>query len=416
MNNNPLNEIRNHIKESIEILNLDNSIYEVLKDPLRIIEASLIIKLDNNQTKAFKAYRILHSDALGPGKGGIRIVESISTDEVSALAMWMSFKCAITKTPFGGAKGAIVADIKSLSKNELEKLLIAYTRAFHLYLGENIDIPAPDLNTNANMMAIMLDEYNTINSKFEYGAFTGKPVHLYGSLGREEAVGVGIKSITEEIIKKDNLSDNLTTTIIGFGNVAKGSIKHLEKINVKTISILHHYNNKQYAIYNKDGFNYKELLNHYNQDGNFLNYKSATLISEEEFYKLKTNFLIPAAKENMITEDIAKSIKASYIIEGANGPLTSSADKILDKNNVIVVPDIIANSGGVIVSYFEYVQNLSHFYWSESEVLDKLQVKIVSAFNDIVEISNKYNLSYRKSAYVQAVNRISKAIKKTPWL
>lgn len=408
MKNNQVNKIREHILKSIEILELDDNVYQILKDPQRIIEVNFPIKLDNNKVKSFKAYRSVHNDTLGPAKGGIRIVEKIDKDEVSALAMWMTFKCAVTDTPFGGAKGAIEANIKDLSNNEIELILRSYVQKLHQYLGPKIDIPAPDINTNPQMINIMLDEYNIINQKHEYAAFTGKTINNYGSHGRNEAVGVGIKSLVNEITKNKGPQN---IAIIGYGNVASGSIKHLTKANHKIVAIMHHANNKQYAIYNTDGLDFKKLQQHYQKDKNFLEFKAATVITETEFYQLEVDFLIPAAKENMIHKNNASLINAKYICEGANGPITSEADKILNENGVVIIPDILANAGGVIVSYFEYVQNLSHYYWSEEEVLAKLQSKIIKAYYDVLNIKEKYDLDYRSSAYVLAVDKISKALK-----
>ncbi|EGV08756.1 glutamate dehydrogenase, NAD-specific [Parvimonas sp. oral taxon 393 str. F0440] len=410
---NPLENVQMILKKSCEILNLDGSLYELLKEPERTIEINIPVKMDDGKFRIFKGYRSQHCDVMGPYKGGIRFHPSVNGDEVKALSIWMSLKCSATHLPFGGGKGGIIVDVDELSENELEKLSRGYVKELYKYIGDRFDIPAPDVNTNEKIMAWMLDEYIKLTGNNTLATFTGKALGFGGSYGRKEATGVGVAVITRESLKKIgvNIKDS-KIAIQGFGNVGSNTAKHLARMGGNILSISE-YDSEHgiYTIYNEDGFNISELISHFAKYNTLINYENAKHISIDQFYSLDVDVLIPCALENAITEEEAKKIRAKLIVEGANGPVDYIADGILRQKDIGVIPDILANSGGVIASYFEWVQNISGIDMTEDDVLNKVEYKMLLAYNEIMNIKDEYGVTMRLASYIYSVLRLYKILK-----
>lgn len=392
------------ITEAANTANLAEDDYISLLSPEREMHVSIPAKMDNGKIKVFSGYRVQHSTLRGPAKGGIRFHQDVNIDEVRSLAAWMTFKCAVADIPYGGGKGGICVDPSKLSETELEKLTRGYTRRIASFIGPKIDIPAPDVGTNAKVMSWIADSYSEYAGEFTPAVVTGKPLPLGGSKGRVEATGRGVLFATREILKKlnKNLKDQ-SVVIQGLGNVGGVTADLFYKEEAKIIAI----SDTSSAIYNEKGLNIPQILKH-KKEGKKLNSFAGdfTRLSNEELLELKADILIPAALENQIIEKNASNIKASIIIEAANGPVTPEADKILEKNNIITVPDVLANSGGVIVSYFEWVQNLQSFYWTEEEVNKRLEDKMIEAFKLVWDVKEAYKVSMRKAAYIKALKQL----------
>lgn len=417
-NMNPIKNARLQLKSACELGDIDKNVYEILKNPQRVIEVSIPVKMDSGDVKVFTGYRSCHSTAVGPGKGGVRFHPNVTMDEVKALSMWMSFKCGVMNLPYGGGKGGIKVDPSELSERELEELSRGYIRAIYKYLGEDIDIPAPDVNTNGKIMGWMLDEYIKLTGHHSPGTFTGKPIVLGGSKGRTEATGLGITYITRNICHKLGLKLSETSVILqGFGNVGSYTFKFLNEMGFKVIGLLEWDKEiGEYGLYNKNGISYEKLSKFKDENNSLVNFDGANRISAEEFWKLRADILIPAALENSVNEEIAEKLDIKVIVEGANGPVTSAADEILKERSITVVPDILANSGGVTVSYYEWVQNRYGYYWNESEVFNRLEPSMNEAFENIWEIKDEKNLTFRQATYVYSLIRISEAMKYRGWV
>lgn len=417
-NMNPIENARLQLKSACELGDIDKNVYEILKNPQRVIEVSIPVKMDNGDVKVFTGYRSCHNTAVGPGKGGVRFHPNVTMDEVKALSMWMSFKCGVMNLPYGGGKGGIKVDPSELSERELEELSRGYIRAIYKYLGDDIDIPAPDVNTNGKVMGWMLDEYIKLTGHNRLGTFTGKPIVLGGSKGRTEATGLGVTYITRNICHKLGLKLSDTSVIIqGFGNVGSYTFKFLSDMGFKVIGLLEWDKEiGEYGLYNKNGISYEKLSKFKEENNSLVNFDGANRISAEEFWSLKADILIPAALENSVNEEIAEKLDIKVIVEGANGPVTSSADEILKKRCITVVPDILANSGGVTVSYYEWVQNQYGYYWNEAEVFNRLEPSMNEAFENIWKIKDEKNLTFRQATYVYSLIRISEAMKYRGWV
>lgn len=416
-NLNPIENARLQLKSACELGDIDKKVYEILKNPQRVIEISIPVKMDDGSIKVFTGYRSCHSTAVGPSKGGVRFHPNVTMDEVKALSMWMSFKCGVMNLPYGGGKGGIKVDPSELSERELEELSRGYIRGIYKYLGDDIDIPAPDVNTNGKVMGWMLDEYIKLTGHHRPGVFTGKPIVLGGSKGRTEATGLGVTYITRNICHKIGLKLSETSVILqGFGNVGSYTFKFLEDMGFKVIALLE-WNKEigEYALYNKSGISYEKLSKFKEKHDNLIDFEGANKISSEEFWSLKADILIPAALENSINEEIAEKLDVKVIVEGANGPVTSSADKVLNDRGITIVPDILANSGGVTVSYYEWVQNQYGYYWSQEEVFSRLEPSMNEAFENIWKIKEEKNLTFRQATYVYSLIRISEAMKYRGW-
>lgn len=416
-NTNALLSAQNQVKKACDKLGLEKSVYELLKEPQRIIEISIPVKMDNGEVAVFKGYRAAHNDAIGPTKGGIRFHPAVTSDEVKALSIWMTFKCQVTGIPYGGAKGGVTVDVNKLSERELEQLSRGYVRGLYKYLGEKIDIPAPDVNTNGKIMSYMLDEYIKLTGNQSLGTFTGKPVEWGGSKGRTEATGYGVAIVTQKSCEKMNLKfSDAKIAVQGFGNVGSFTIKCLEDLGAKAVALGEYDRNKgTYALYNENGLSYKELKAFKEKNGTLLNYDRAKVISLEEFFKLDLDVLIPAALENAIDETVAQGIKAKIVVEAANGPTTPKADEILKDKGITVLPDILSNAGGVTVSYFEWVQNLQGYYWSEKEVAEKEKIAMEKAFEAIWNIAEEEGVTHREAAYLLSIKKIATAMKLRGW-
>lgn len=416
-NTNALLSAQNQVKKACDKLGLEKSVYELLKEPQRIIEISIPVKMDNGEVAVFKGYRAAHNDAIGPTKGGIRFHPAVTSDEVKALSIWMTFKCQVTGIPYGGAKGGVTVDVNKLSERELEQLSRGYVRGLYKYLGEKIDIPAPDVNTNGKIMSYMLDEYIKLTGNQSLGTFTGKPVEWGGSKGRTEATGYGVAIVTQKSCEKMNLKlSDAKIAVQGFGNVGSFTVKCLEDLGAKAVALGEYDRNKgTYALYNENGLSYKELKAFKEKNGTLLNYDRAKVISLEEFFKLDLDVLIPAALENAIDETVAQSIKAKIVVEAANGPTTPKADEILKDKGITVLPDILSNAGGVTVSYFEWVQNLQGYYWSEKEVAEKEKIAMENAFEAIWNIAEEEGVTHREAAYLLSIKKIATAMKLRGW-
>lgn len=416
-NLNPLESAQLQVKHACEALNLEPAVYELLKEPQRMIEVSIPVRMDDGSTRVFKGYRAVHNDAIGPGKGGIRFHPGVNPDEVKALSVWMTFKCGVMGVPYGGGKGGITVDPAELSKGELERLSRGYIQGLYKYLGEKIDIPAPDVGSNGQVMAWMVDEYSKLVGHSALGVLTGKPVAWGGSEGRNEATGFGVSVIAREAARELGMDMKETKVAIqGFGNVGRYTVKNVERQGAKIVAVAEWAPAVgTYAIYNEDGLDFEDMAKFVDEHMNLVGYPKAERITLEEFWKLDVDMLIPAALENAITEDVAKEVKAKLICEAANGPITPAADKILNERGIVVTPDILTNAGGVTVSYFEWVQNLYGYYWSEKEVEEKQEVEMVNAFKDIWALKEEYKVPVRDAAYMISVKKVADVMKLRGW-
>ena len=405
---NAFEDCKRVVVSSAQKLGLDESDYITLLSPERELKVTVAIKMDDGTIKTFEGYRIQHNSLRGPYKGGIRFHPCVDENEVRALSAWMTFKCAVVGVPFGGAKGGITVDPRELSQSELERLTRAFTRAITPIIGDKIDIPAPDVNTNGKIMGWIMDEFSQMQGYNVPGVVTGKPVEIGGSLGRVEATGRGVMIVTLEMLKKMSIPIKGCRVVVqGAGNVGLVSTELLRREGAKIIAI----SDWTGAIYNEDGLD-TSMMADFPDGERITGYtRPARRITNQELLELDCDVLIPAALENQINKDNANNIKAKIIIEGANGPTTVDADAILQKRGITVVPDILANAGGVTVSYFEWVQNLQNFYRSEKDVNEKLSVIMKDAFEQVYAIHKTKNVPLRTAAYISAIQKLV-AVKK----
>ncbi len=401
---NPFESAKSQLEAAAKIANLDKDKVEQLKNPDRYIEASVPVKMDNGQQRIFTGFRSQHNNARGPYKGGIRYHQDVNLDEVRALSFWMSFKNAVVNVPFGGGKGGIKVNPKELSEGELERLSRGYVKKMFPLFGPEMDVPAPDVNTNGQIMGWMLDEYQKITGSTSKATFTGKSLDNGGSEGREEATGFGGVYVFEEVVKSKvvDLPQGSKIAIQGFGNVATFFAQAAGNLGYKVVAL----SDSKGGIYNAEGLNLIEVSAHKKVTGVLTDFKGAKNISNEELLECDADVLVPAALENVLTKDNAEKIKAKLIIEMANGPTTPEADAVFEKRSVTVIPDILANSGGVCTSYFEWYQNMRDEKWSKDQVLEKLSKQIKQAFADTLASRNKFNTTFRNAAYVVAAKRI----------
>jgi len=403
---NPYEVAVKQLEDTARLIDLEKEIVEILKKPQRVIEVNFPVRMDSGKIEIFTGYRVQHNNARGPFKGGIRFHPNVTLDEVKALAMWMTWKCSIVNIPFGGAKGGVIVDPKSLTYRELERISREYIRSIAEFIGPDIDIPAPDVNTNPTIMSWMFDEYSKITGKQIPSIITGKPVEVFGSLVRNISTSLGGKYVLDEIVDWLNLKKPLKVAIQGAGNVGGGLLKLLSADkNYKVVAI----SDSKGGILYEDGLN-EEVLKVKKETGSVVNYKG-NKITNEELLELDVDILVPAALENQITEKNADKIKAKVILELANGPTTPEADEILENNGVTVVPDILANAGGVTVSYFEWVQNREGYYWDENLIKSRLKEVMTKATRDVIRISKEKRLSLRKGAYILALKRVVSSLK-----
>jgi len=407
---NPFESMMKRFDKAAEILQLEPGVYEFLKTPALQVIVSIPIQMDDGTIKVFEGYRVIHNYALGPAKGGIRYAPDVTLDEVKALAAWMTWKCAVMDIPFGGAKGAVKCDPKKLTKVELEKITRRYTANLLDVIGPDKDIPAPDLNTDEQIMAWIMDTYSMHVRRTERAVVTGKPLILGGSPGRREATGRGVMIVTLAAMEKLGLNPKKSTAVVqGFGNVGSVSAKLLSEKGLKIIAI----SDITGGYYNKKGIDVEKAIKYVqnNPDRTLEGFDGGEKITNEELLELECDVLIPAAREDQITKHNAPRIKAKLIVEGANGPTTASADPILEEKGILVVPDIVANAGGVTVSYFEWVQDRMGFYWTVKMVNERLEEMMLYAFENVYNTAKKYNVSLRLGAYILAVDKVAKTLK-----
>lgn len=433
---NPFKMAQRQLAKVAKIIDIDTGIYESLRHPQKELTVYFPVIMDDGHVKIFTGFRVQYNNARGPYKGGIRYHPNVSLDEVRALAAWMTWKTAVVGIPFGGAKGGVICNPKEMSKGEIERLTRRFITEISNFIGPEKDIPAPDVNTNPQVMAWIMDTYSMNKGYSVLGSVTGKPLELGGSLGREEATGRGCMFATREVLKKleykiippdvwqregfGNMEDEscrdqgtgyringATVAIQGFGNVGSVAGKLLQRKGAKIVAV----SDSNGGIFNKEGFDIIQLIEHKARTGSVEGFDGTEQLEPKEILEISCDILIPAALENQITTTNVDEIKAKIVVEGANGPTTLEADQILFDKGVIVVPDILANAGGVTVSYFEWVQGLQSFFWSEREVNCKLRDIMVGAFEKIYDTSKKHDVDMRTGAYIVAVERVAKAIK-----
>ncbi|MGQ9863674.1 MAG: Glu/Leu/Phe/Val family dehydrogenase [Bacteroidia bacterium] len=392
-----------------ERVGLSEYAIDILSRPAKVVIVNLPVVMDDGSTKVFEGYRVIHSKVLGPGKGGIRYAMEVNMREVMALAAWMTWKCAVVNLPYGGAKGGVTCNPKSMSVGELERLTRAYTRALSEVIGPDLDIPAPDMGTSSREMAWIVDEYSRLNGgKFIPGVVTGKPIELGGSKGRVEATGRGVALMALLSMKTLNMRlEGRTAAVQGFGNVGSYAAKFLSQNGIRVVAV----SDKTGGYYNEHGILVHQAVQYRDAYGGVLEgYKGGERISNAELLELDVDILIPAALENQITSANAPNIRAKIIVEGANGPTTADADPILQDKGIWVVPDILANSGGVTVSYYEWVQNRRGHYYAEQEVLERMETTLRSAYEEVIQKSMAYKVGLREAAYIVAVDRVNRAL------
>lgn len=400
------------IKDAVQRLGYNGEMYELLKEPLRTITVRIPVRMDDGSTNIFTGYRSQHNDAVGPTKGGVRFHLEVNEAEVKALSIWMSLKCGITNLPYGGGKGGIICDPRNMSFGELERLSRGYVRAISQIVGPTKDIPAPDVYTNSQIMAWMMDEYSRLREFDSPGFITGKPLVLGGSQGRETATARGVTICIEEAVKKKGIDlQGARIVIQGFGNAGSFLAKFMHDAGAKVIGISDAYG----ALYDPAGLDIVYLLDRRDSFGTVTTLFT-NVITNQELLELDCDILVPAAISNQITAENAHGIKASIVVEAANGPTTLEATKILDERGVLLIPDILASAGGVTVSYFEWVQNNQGYYWSEEEVAEKLQKVMVESFESIYQTSQTHQVDMRLAAYMVGIRKTAEASRFRGWV
>lgn len=404
---NPFDTYVKNLELCAEKLGLDRGLVEWLKSPKRTLTISLPVRMDSGRIRVFTGYRVQFNDARGPYKGGIRYDLNANLEEVKALAAWMMIKTAVIDIPYGGAKGGIACDPRTMSIGELERLTRRYTFMIRDFIGPYVDVPAPDVNTGPREMAWIMDTYSMAVGHMVPEIVTGKPLELGGCVGRKEATGRGVAVCAREACKKLNMDlENSTVVVQGYGNVGSSAAITLQDMGAKMIAA----SDIEGGIYNASGIDAKELAKHVEKTRSVIKFPGAKSIHNEDLLATKCDVLVPAAMENQITENNAAGVKCRLMVEGANGPTTPEADEILRKNGITVVPDVLANSGGVLGSYFEWVQNLGRQSWTLQEFNKQLEQKIMKSFNDVWDIAQRYEVTLRIAAYIIAVKRLADAM------
>jgi glutamate dehydrogenase (NADP+) len=415
MSNSTFEQALARLDKAFGYSSVDVEALERLKHPKAALEVSIPVRMDNGSLKIFTGYRVHHDNTRGPTKGGIRFHPEVSLDEVKALALWMTFKCAVVGIPYGGAKGGVTVDPKQLSRLELERLSRTFIEQISYFIGPDKDIPAPDVYTNSMIMGWMMDEYSKLNHRHSPAVITGKPIELGGSLGRDDATGRGAYYCIKQLEKKKNWQPkDITIAVQGFGNAGQHIANLLHNDGYKIVAV----SDSRGGIYNEKGLNIPHLIRAKLEMKDLKTASSqqnsgeqpANYISNDELLKLDVDILIPSAMENQIHSDNANQIKAKIIVEVANGPVTYDADAVLANKDILVIPDILANAGGVTVSYFEWVQNRAGYYWTEEEIHYKLETVMVNAFNEVYQLMMEKAIDMRTAAYAVALNRLGKAI------
>ncbi len=388
-----------------QLMNLDAGIHERLRYPRKALIVSVPIKLDNGQTRVFPGYRVQHDQSLGPTKGGIRFHHEVNLGEVAALSMWMTWKCALLNLPYGGAKGGVCCFPEEMSSNEMERLARRYTTEILSMIGPEKDIPAPDMYTNEQTMAWIMDTYSNFIGYAVPGVVTGKPVAVGGSLGRREATGRGVAHTVKMALEKLELGDSPTAAVQGFGNVGSITAKYLHQQGIKVVAV----SDVQGGVYNPKGLDIPRLLSYVSDRGTVAGFDELDTVENKDLLELDVDILVPAALANVITEHNANKIRCKILAEGANGPVTPEADHILREKGVFIIPGILANAGGVVVSYFEWVQDIQHLFWSEEQVNEKLHYLMGRAFEEVYSISQSKKVDNRTAAMMIGVGRVAAA-------
>jgi glutamate dehydrogenase (NAD(P)+) len=401
---NPFESMMQRFDEAAALLQLDPNIYKILRWPNREITLYIPVLMDDGNYQVFTGYRVQHNFARGPAKGGVRYSPDVSLDEVRALAAWMTWKCAVVNIPFGGAKGGIICDPRQMSPSELERLTRRYTAELLDFIGPERDVPAPDMNTNEQVMAWMMDTYSMHARHTVTAVVTGKPIEIGGSRGRKEATGRGLLFVCNEACKKFNLEISRTRVVVqGSGNVGGTAAQLMQAEGYRVVGLA----DISGGLYNPVGLEVDRVLAYLKEHKTVEGYSEAEHVSNTELLELDCEILVPAATENQITSHNADRIKCRILAEGANGPTTADADEIVSAKNIFVIPDILANAGGVTVSYFEWVQDRMGFFWTEKEVNTRLREIMVSSFNDVVSFAEKYGVNTRLAAYMLAIDRVA---------
>ncbi len=395
------------LEKAANKMNLDPNIFAQLKEPERVLTVSIPVKMDDGTVKVFTGFRSQYNTARGPAKGGVRYHPDVSLEEVKALSAWMTWKCAIAEIPYGGAKGGIICNPKELSEGELERLSRRYIYEISPIIGPKKDIPAPDVYTTPEIMGWYIDTYNKLTGEASFSTITGKPLELWGSKGRGEATARGLSYTVEVAAKELSINPSEATAVIqGYGNAGSISAKLLHEQGYKIIAV----SDSKGGAYNPQGIEPVEILNYKTKTGSVKGFSNAEFISNEDLLEIECDVLVPAALEGVITEKNANNIKAKIIAEAANGPTTPGADEILYQKGIFIIPDILANAGGVIVSYFEWVQGLYGYFWSEEKVNSRLKKLMVKAFNEVSRVAGKEKIDNRTAAYIYAVAQVAKAM------
>jgi glutamate dehydrogenase (NAD(P)+) len=406
---NPWESASHRFDQAADLLKLEEGIRKVLRLPSMELTVHIPVLLDDGRVEVFTGYRVQHSIARGPAKGGVRFAPDVSLDEVRALAAWMTWKCAVVNIPFGGGKGGVICEPHLLSEGELERITRRYTAEIIDFIGPERDVPAPDVNTNEQTMAWIMDTYSMHKRHTVTAVVTGKPFELGGSRGRSEATGRGCMLVTREALKKLHLSRSDARVIIqGFGNVGGMASKLMRREGYKIVCIVEYDG----AVYNPNGLDIEKLMEHRRETGSIRGFTEAEDMDKDEAILMDCEVLIPAARENVITSHNADRVRARILCEGANGPTTFAADSILAEKKVFVIPDILANAGGVTVSYFEWVQDRQGYFWTEKEVNDRLEQIMVESFEAVIEYAERHQVNNRTAAYMLALDRVASAIRR----
>ena len=410
-NLNPFAIVQKQIDTAAAYLDLPAYAVDILKKPRRVLAVNFPVRMDDGSVRVFEGYRSQHNDAIGPTKGGIRFHPGVTLDEVKALSMWMTFKCGVAGLPYGGGKGGVVCDPRAMSKGELERLSRAFMEAIADIVGPEKDIPAPDVYTTPQIMGWMMDTYSKLNRRYTPGVITGKPPIIGGSKGRNEATAQGcVHTILSALRDIGRSPEGATVAIQGFGNAGRTAAKLLSRVGCKIVAV----SDSKGAIYQPEGLDLHSVERLKDASG-ILDYGGKYEIPPEQLLELDVDILVPAALENVITSANAHRIRARIVAEAANGPTTPEADRVLKANGVLVIPDILANAGGVTVSYFEWVQNLMNYYWSEEEVLDKLERNMNAAYASVRDMARLHDTDMRTAAYIISLQRIADAMKARGW-
>ncbi|MDO5633471.1 MAG: Glu/Leu/Phe/Val dehydrogenase [Micrococcus sp.] len=403
---NPLQNALAQLADAAEILGIDEGLRRVLSQPRRELAVAIPLRRDNGEIEVLRGYRVQHNIGRGPAKGGLRYAPTVDLDEVRALAMWMTWKCALVDVPYGGAKGGVAIDPRQYSKAELERVTRRYASEIQPIIGPDKDIPAPDMGTDEQTMAWFMDTYSMNVGHTTLGVVTGKPVSVGGSLGRAAATSAGVVHVALAALKHKGITpDGATAAVQGFGKVGAGTVEFLAAAGVKVVAVSDQYG----AVRNDEGLDFDALNAHVTETGSVVDFAGSEAMPAAELLELDVDLLVPAAVEGVLTGENAHNVRATVIVEGANGPTTEDGDRILAEKGVLVVPDILANAGGVIVSYFEWVQANQAYWWTREEVDERLENRMIAAWEAVLSSSQEYNRSLRQAATVLAVKRVSEA-------